>query len=163
MNLRNAFTVVELVVVIAVIGILATLTAVGYTRLQKDTRDTEREADIAIIQSSLEAFYEKNGGYPSSSGAQFNESFYRNTLAIPDSALRSPTAPEGTTFSLRIGSLSAPYITPNNYGYHPYAYRIGEGNEHTGCGMDSKCPRYQLVWVSEADGTRHQVKSKYGW
>ena len=150
---KKAFTVIELAVVIAVIAILATITAVGYTRLQKDTRDTERESDIAIVQSALETYYEKNGGYPGSSGAEFNESFYRNTLGIPSSALKSPTAPEGTTFSFMIGVLSSSYITPSTYGYYPHAYRAGEGNEYTGCG--SNCPRYQLIWVSETDGMRH--------
>lgn len=159
---KKAFTVIELVVVIAVIAILATITAVGYTRLQKETRDTERESDIAIVASALETYYEKTGGYPASAGADFSESFYRNTLGIPSSALKSPTAPEGTTFSFVIGAIDSPNITPNNYGYRPLAYAASEGSESS-CGVGLKCKRYQLIWESEADGTRHHVNSKYGW
>ena len=87
---QKAFSIVELAVVIAVIGILATITTVGYTKLQRDSRDTERKSDIAIVQAALETYYEKTGGYPPSGPADFNESFYRNTLNIPASALQSP-------------------------------------------------------------------------
>lgn len=60
----HGFTITELVVVIAVIGILSTLTAFATLEIQKDVRDNKRETDIALFQNELEKYYDKNGVYP---------------------------------------------------------------------------------------------------
>lgn len=58
------FTLVELTVVIAVIGILASVGIVSYIEVQKQSRDNQRQTDMTIFQNELEKFYEKNGTYP---------------------------------------------------------------------------------------------------
>lgn len=150
---QKAFSIVELAVVIAVIGILATITTVGYTKLQKDARDTERASDIAVVQSALETHYEKHGQYPDSGGGHFNENFFRNTLNIPSAALVSPTAPAGATFSFT----GVTATNPSQYGYYP------EASPGVGCGSGSSCIRYRLTWVQETDNATQTVNSRYGW
>ena len=60
------FTLVELLVVISVIGVLATLVLVSFGPAQKQARDTQRKSDIKEYQNSLENFANKgNGLYPS--------------------------------------------------------------------------------------------------
>ena len=62
----NGFTLVELLVVISVIGILASIALVSFGPAQKQARDTQRKSDIRQYQSSLENFANKgNGLYPS--------------------------------------------------------------------------------------------------
>ncbi len=58
------FTIVELVVVLTIIGILTTMTAVTYMQTQKEARDTKRNADITLMQNELEKYYDKHGEYP---------------------------------------------------------------------------------------------------
>lgn len=155
---KKAFTVVELAVVIAVIAILATITAVGYTRLQKDTRDTERETDIAVIQSALEVFYEKNGVYPYHVQIN-NETFLRNTLSLSETAYR---APGQTTRSLTYSMSNSPTSpTVNQYFYHPQT-----ASNAVCTSTSDPCVKYTLRWRKETANPStnpEQTTSKYGW
>ena len=60
----KGFTIVELLIVIVVIAILATLVIVTFTGIQQKARDSQRQTDIDAVQSHLEAFYANNGYYP---------------------------------------------------------------------------------------------------
>jgi prepilin-type N-terminal cleavage/methylation domain-containing protein len=62
---QSGFTIVELLIVIVVIGILATLVIVTFTGIQQKARDSQRQTDINAVNSQLEAFYAQNGYYPS--------------------------------------------------------------------------------------------------
>lgn len=56
---------IELLVVISIIGVLASIVLVSYTSSQKQARDTQRKSDIKQYQLSVESFANKNGGlYP---------------------------------------------------------------------------------------------------
>lgn len=57
------FTIVELAVVIAVVGILAMLTIVSYTSVQKDGRDTIRKSDLVTMQKAILLYYKDKGDY----------------------------------------------------------------------------------------------------
>ncbi len=67
----NGFTLVELIVVIAIIGILATLGLSSYTRVQKSARDSKRYADLKELKTALLQYYVANGTYPTTGGAWF--------------------------------------------------------------------------------------------
>lgn len=61
---KKAFTLIEFLVVVAIIGILSTL-AVVYTKSSRvQTRDAQRMADVKKIQTALEAYHYNNGSYP---------------------------------------------------------------------------------------------------
>ncbi len=62
------FTVIELAVVIAIIGILATIILVVYNRAQSDARDSKRANDVRVMEAALTKYYEANGMYPSGCG-----------------------------------------------------------------------------------------------
>jgi prepilin-type N-terminal cleavage/methylation domain-containing protein len=55
-NHRFGFTIVELLVVIVVIGILASIIAVSYNRAQAETRDAKRTADLQAISDAITAY-----------------------------------------------------------------------------------------------------------
>lgn len=63
-KLTSGFTVVELLIVIAVIGILATLVLNTVNGTQAKARDSERAHEATLIRKSLEAFDTINGYYP---------------------------------------------------------------------------------------------------
>lgn len=60
----EAFTLIELVVVIAIIGILSTGVLVSLSAIRESSRDSERLQDMNRIQSALELYYNENGDYP---------------------------------------------------------------------------------------------------
>lgn len=62
---KHSFTLVELMVVIAIIGILASIGVATYSRTQARARDAKRKADMVTIQNALEMYAsENNGSYP---------------------------------------------------------------------------------------------------
>lgn len=63
--LRRAFTLVELLVTIGIIGILASTVVVNVSRSRGKARDARRKADLKALQTALEAFNDDNGSYPS--------------------------------------------------------------------------------------------------
>ncbi len=66
---RRAFTLVELLVVISIIGLLSTIAIVSLNGARTKARDTKRLADIGQFQKALEVYYADNGQYPPSGGA----------------------------------------------------------------------------------------------
>ena len=67
--MKKAFTIVELLVVMAVIGILITLAVVGIQAIQKSQRETVRVNDLRNISSTLETYFSKYRAYPVSNAA----------------------------------------------------------------------------------------------
>ena len=65
-KLQAGFTIIELLIVIAIIGILATLVLTNFQGAQAKGRDTVRKNDINSIYQKLEEFYNENGSYPNS-------------------------------------------------------------------------------------------------
>tara|TARA_B100002052_G_C15648574_1_gene491772 strand:+ start:78 stop:572 length:495 start_codon:yes stop_codon:yes gene_type:complete len=92
---QSGFTIVELLIVIVIIGILATLVIVTFSGVQQKARDSERKTDINGIASQMEAFYAQEGYYPAA--AQVN-----------DSAWRGASGTEGEDFKLDSKALADP-------------------------------------------------------
>ncbi len=68
----TAFTLIEMMTVIAIIGILVTLTSYVLQSSQVRARDNQRITDLQTIKSSLELFYQDNRHYPATQGSPFN-------------------------------------------------------------------------------------------
>jgi len=66
-NCRGGFTLIELLIVIAIIGVLATLLMVNFVGVRQRARDAQRKSDLRQIQSALEIWRSDNGSYPASS------------------------------------------------------------------------------------------------
>src|SRR3989344_1058299 len=64
----QGFTLIEMLIVIAVISILAGIVLVGITGFQSSARDTKRIGDLRSVQNSLELFYTRCGHYPVGAG-----------------------------------------------------------------------------------------------
>src|SRR3989344_8395595 len=61
---NKGFTLLELIVVIAVISILAVILLPRFVRITKPANDSRRLADIRTIQGYLELYYQQNRSYP---------------------------------------------------------------------------------------------------
>lgn len=58
------FTLVEIMVVVAIIGILAATVSVYALRGSATSRDAKRQADLKLLQAAVEAYKVDNGRYP---------------------------------------------------------------------------------------------------
>ena len=82
MQKQKGFTIIELIVVIAIIAVLASIILVNVNGFLARGRDGRRISDIAQIQKALEMYYADNGAYPISGGSAFSE-YWDNS---PDSS-----------------------------------------------------------------------------
>jgi prepilin-type N-terminal cleavage/methylation domain-containing protein len=65
----HGFTIVELLIVIVVIAVLATLPVAAYSGMQQRGRDTQRVSDMKAIVKGLEMYKTITGAYPTASTA----------------------------------------------------------------------------------------------
>lgn len=111
------FTVIELVVVMAVIAILAGLTFNAIGNAQAKARDNQRAGDLSTLHSRLEEYYNDYGGYPNSFTAA-------NFPGIDPAALVDPSG-VSITIATPVSDQVAALATTNptsaaSYMYIPY-------------------------------------------
>lgn len=63
--MKKGFTLIELIIVVAIIGILASIVLVGLGGFRAKGRDARRIADLRQTQNALELYFAKTGAYPS--------------------------------------------------------------------------------------------------
>lgn len=64
MKRNKGFTLMELLVTIAIIGVLSSVVAVNYRKAQQSSRDSKRVSDIENIAGGLELYYLDDYSYP---------------------------------------------------------------------------------------------------
>lgn len=90
---KSGFTLVEIMVVIALIGVILGLTISSYISARKNARDGRRRADLEQVRSALEMYRSDAGRYPT---------------ANPTNYLTSPLSYEGNIYLAKAPS------DPNN-------------------------------------------------
>lgn len=63
-NKKSAFTIIEMLIVIAIIGILSTLMVTAYSRTTKNATDTKRKANLENVKGAMSMYYSIKGSWP---------------------------------------------------------------------------------------------------
>lgn len=73
-NMHRGFTIVELLIVIVVIAILASISVVAYNGIQQRSRDSIRKSDINALAKALELHFVDRGSYtqPENRGTDYS-------------------------------------------------------------------------------------------
>lgn len=64
MKSKLGFSLVEIIVVVSIVAILASVSFVGISKSGQKSRDIDRQADLRTLQSAVELYKQKNGRYP---------------------------------------------------------------------------------------------------
>ena len=120
----RGFTIVELLIVIVVIGILATITIVAYNGTQARARDTQRASDARNILTALEAYKAINNTYPVATSTAGSGSY----------ELSTETAGTFMEYLQTTFSTGVPVDPINDTNHYYRYYRYSEANLTTyGC------------------------------
>lgn len=133
-------TLVELLVVVAVISILVIVGTIGFRTYQQGARDTKRQADAVVFTNALERYYDANGEYPSgcpttpcvtalsgfdrlswNDGVEINEQTtpaqLRELLGVSLDDIKDPRSTSSNPFSYRRAVSAYTFTFPDNEGY----------------------------------------------
>lgn len=128
---QTGFTIVELLIVIVVIGILATISIVAYNGIQGKARDSQRISDLNAIVKALEIHKANNGTYPAtvstpnasswevSTDGSNNATNFLSALVSTNVVNKVPVDPVNTGVTLN------PSINSATYEYFYYLYAAG--------------------------------------
>jgi type IV pilus assembly protein PilE len=75
-NISKGFTLIELMIVVAIVGILAAIAYPSYTEYVKRTHRAEIAGLLSEQTQALERFYSKNGTYSNATGLSDGNSYY---------------------------------------------------------------------------------------
>ena len=118
---NKGFTLIEILIVVAIIAILASVVLVGLGPTQQAGRDARRASDLHEVQNGLELYYNKCGYYPGTGNGGSCGQSEAETYADMGTALTS----------LGIGVNSVPN-DPINTVPHVYYYGEAGGSDSSG-------------------------------
>lgn len=139
-NNAKAFTLIELIVAIAIVAIISAVGFVSYSQAQKLGRDSKRKSDLQEISKALQLYYNDNSRYPQSGNNDWQETF---PVTTPPWINDLHTTPK----PLNSNYISALPLDPvNNATYH-YEY-FSDGAVYNTCAANQY---YMLVATLEND------------
>ena len=142
---QKGFTIIELLIVIAIIGILAGLVLNNFQGAQAKARDVQRKSRINSIYGKLEEYYNNNSGYP-------DGNFTTTTLAGIDSDALKDTNGAAPTYSFQIAATTptAPTLpTTSTSGSQFFYQAYGCTNATAQASIGATCAKYVLVAYQE--------------
>lgn len=126
----SGFTIVELLIVVVVIGILATITIVSYTGIQSRAREAQMKSNLANVYTQLSVDKVYNGAYPVS-------------LAAADNG-KGITAESGASYQYTYDNVASPPTFCVTYVKGSAAYFINE----SGQSESGTCSGHSITGVS---------------
>ena len=99
---KRGFTLIEILIVAAIIGILASMVLLGVGRSRESAKDARRISDLNQVRTVLELYYNSQGNYP----VQTSSNLETNYGEMADDITGLLTSVKGL-----------PHDSPSDYGY----------------------------------------------
>ncbi len=146
---KKGFTIVELLIVIVVIGILATLVIVTFTGIQQKGRNSQRQTDINAVDSHVESFYAQHGFYPTLADLQSSTFVSKWLKGLDPEALRDPKQASGQTIKATSSSSEYSYVASNTGGTGCTNTTATTFDATSGDPIDNGCDKFVLTATLE--------------
>ena len=101
---KKGFTLVELVVVIAILGILAGIAIPRFMDATETARGAKIIADLRTVDSASVMYYAKEGSYPADTAALVTGKFFTTAPTIQAGTAQFPSNP-GVSVTVTAGSI----------------------------------------------------------
>ena len=157
---KAGFTIIEVVLVLAIAGLIFLMVFVALPTLQKSQKDTQRRNDIARVGTALLNYYANNKKLPNKNEQNITQTFIDNYLGGSDFK-----DPNGEPYKLHIDIIqsSASYGTPvnnyingNNDSYKIAIYenaKCGSGSDVGKAVYNAGASNYAVMYDLEGSGT----------
>ena len=108
MKKRSGFTIIELLIVMAVIAILVGIAIPSFRAMQTEAWKSKAEGDVRVLKIALESYYKNNGSFPATTG-------YQTTLRMEnppvlEATLDDPFAASGTPYEYDLSTNGSYYV-----------------------------------------------------
>lgn len=149
----GGFTMIEVLVVICIIGVLASIGIASYRTVQASARNSQRAVKITAIADALEKYYLKNGAYPSCRlMSEANALITSNTLVGLDSS--ALVMPNNNSSSIIEYCNDISVLAGDNIAYL--------GNGTLDCLLNNYCTGWVLKYKDEVSGNIISTSSRHG-
>ena len=159
-NLSGGFTIIEVMIVLAIAGLIMLIVFLAVPNLQRSSRNTQRKNDAAAIAGAVANFISNNGGsLPDSAGTDSSDP---NTVdfcagaSCPSATGNFETAKLGyyVPANVTLGSSAAPANQTKDTVYVDKGYSCNSSN--TGIGAASSRTAAILYAVESGSGVSQQ-------
>ena len=90
-NTKKGFTIIEVVLVLAIAGLIFLMVFLALPALQRNQRDTQRKNDLSRVQSAINSFQANNRGkIPAISGNALSGNFVASYLNVGGDTFQDP-------------------------------------------------------------------------
>lgn len=147
---RKGFTLVELLVVVGIIGVLASVSIVSLNSVRQKGRDAKRISEVKQMQSAMEAYFTNGGSYPVVAAATILGSAGNAALCpagFAAAGCANPFMAKVNTDPLT-GTVAVVEVNVNN-GKFNYVYQSWDDKTQAACTV-SPCSSYRVTFYLEA-------------
>ncbi len=95
---KKGFTLMEILVAIAIIAILTAIGIVSYTSINRNARNAKRKSDIEQVRSALELYRTEIGHYPGDGSSVLISDLLANDAELQTYLSSVPEDPKGSTY-----------------------------------------------------------------